>query len=116
MLITRPGRGAAAAEDILLPVPVELKHLVEPIAKLLTTLHQRVQGSSKSAAVDYAAIEREIAERTAAVERGAHEILLARHEVDSERVMIGGESYGRVGHGNGTYYTLSGPVPVPVAR
>jgi len=112
MVITRPGRGAAAAEAILLPVPVELKHLVEPIADLVAAVHKRVHGARGSAAVDYAAVEREIMERTAAVERGAHEILLSCHEVDSARVVIGGESFARVGYGKGTYYTMSGPVEV----
>ena len=115
MVVTRPGRGAAAAEDILLPVPVELKHLVEPLKALLTMLRQRAVAAAGGAAVDYAAIEREVAERTADVERAAHEILLASHDVDRERVTIVGEEYTRVGHGNGTYYTLSGPVQVPRA-
>ena len=115
MQLTRRGRGAAAAENILLPVPVELKHLVEPIKALLGAIHNRVEAAGTSAAVDYAAIEREVAEKTAGVERAAHEVVLARHDVDRERVTIGGEEYVRVGHGNGTYYTLSGSVQVPRA-
>ena len=38
MQTTRPGRGAAAAEQILLAVPVELKSVVEPIVALIATL------------------------------------------------------------------------------
>jgi len=34
------------------------------------------------------------------------------HKVDSERVLIGVETYARVGYGEGTYYTMSGPVEV----
>jgi len=93
-------------------VPVELKHLVEPIAALLAAVQQRARAACGGGAVDYATIEREIAERTAAIERGAHEHVLRNHAVDSERVLIGNAPYARVGYGNGTYYTMAGPVQV----
>jgi hypothetical protein len=98
-----------------LPVPVELKHLVEPLQDLLRVVAEGVGVAAGGAAVDYAAIEREIAERTAAIERGAHEMLLARLDVNRARVEIRGDRYVQVGYGNGTYYTLSGPVQVPRA-
>jgi len=93
-----------------LPVPVELKHLVEPILALLAAVHKRVRGAQGSAAVDYAAAERGIMAEVAAVERTAHQILLSCHEVDAERVVVSGDTYARVGYGNGTYYTMAGPV------
>jgi hypothetical protein len=62
--------------------------------------------------VNYAEIEREIETRSAALERAAHECVLAGIEVDAARVEIRGATYARVGYGNGTYYTMSGPVRV----
>ena len=63
--------GAAAADGILLREPVGLKHLVEPMAALLTAVERQARSETCGAAVD-AAIEQVIAERIAAIERGAH--------------------------------------------
>lgn len=106
----RPGRGAVD-DKIVVEVPVTCKSMVEPIEQLLAVVVGRAKSARHgSEAVDYAAMEREIAELTAAVERAAHECTLAALEVDAPRVEIGGELYARVGHGNGSYYTLAGPV------
>ena len=66
-------------------------------------------------AADYAAVEREIGRLTAAVECAAHGCTLGAMEVDARRVEIEGKLYTRVGHGNGTYYSLAGPIEVPRA-
>jgi hypothetical protein len=110
MVVTRPGRGAAAADQILVAVPVELKSLVQPITALIAAVEKQRHAVSGSAGVDYAAIERELAEHAAAIERGSHEAVLARMEVDAKRVVIRGETYARVGYGKGIYYTMTGPV------
>lgn len=112
MVTTRPGRGAAAAAEIIVAVPVELKCLVQPMRELIEAVGGRVRASAGGGSVDYGEIEREIAERTAALERASHECTLGALEVDAERVEIRGEPYTRVGHGKGTYYSLVGPVQV----
>jgi hypothetical protein len=112
MLYTRPGRGAAAAIDIVVAVPVELKSLVAPVRALIEATAARVRAVRGGAAVNYAEIEREIETRSAALERAAHKCVLAGIEVDAARVEIRGATYARVGYGNGTYYTMSGPVRV----
>jgi len=109
---TRPGRGAVE-DKIVVEVPVTCKSMVELIERLLAVVDARVESARHgSEALDYAAVEREIAELTAAVECAAHEQTLGALEVDAPRVEIEGKRYARVGHGNGTYYTLAGPVEI----
>ncbi|MCZ6478660.1 MAG: ISKra4 family transposase [Gemmatimonadetes bacterium] len=66
-------------------------------------------------AVDYQAWEQEVGRLTAAVECETHACTLGAMEVDARRVEIAGEIYTRVGYGNGTYYSLAGPLEVPRA-
>lgn len=115
MLNKRPGRGAVE-DKIVVEVPVTCKSMVESIEQLLAAVDARTSSVRHgSEAVDYGAVEREIAELTAAVECKAHECTLGALEVDGSRVEIEGKRYTRVGHGNGTYYTLAGPVEIPRA-
>ncbi len=67
MLITRPGRGAVE-ENIVVTVPVACKKIVEPMMALGTSIATRAESARRGGeAVDYSAVEREIAELTAAV-------------------------------------------------
>jgi hypothetical protein len=109
----RPGRGAVE-DKIVIEVPVTCKSMVGPIEGLCAAVAaQAASARLGGEAVDYAEVERRIAELTAAVERAAHGCALGAMEVDARRVEIGGKLYARVGHGNGTYYTLAGPVEIP---
>jgi hypothetical protein len=63
--------------------------------------------------VDYAQVEREIGTRTAAIERAAHERLLAALDVDAPAVVIDGQVHTRVHRVEGRYYTVAGDVVVP---
>jgi len=111
----RPGRGAIE-DKIVIEVPVACKSMVGPIKDLCAAVFARAANTQQGGeAVDYAKVERETAELTAAVERAAHGCVLASMEVDAHRVEIGGRWYTRVGHGNGTYYTLAGPAQIPRA-
>ena len=112
----RPGRGAVE-DDIVIEVPVACKSMVDPITSLCVAVAARVANVQRGGgAVDYAEVEREIAELTAAVERAAHGCALGAMEVDGHRVEIRGKRYTRVGQGKGTYYyTLAGPVQIPRA-
>jgi hypothetical protein len=62
--------------------------------------------------VDYAAVERQIAQFTAQVERTSHQLVLSGLDVDAPRVLIGGKEYVRVERSCATYYTMAGPVEV----
>lgn len=97
---------------IILEVPAELKNLFEPVQKLLAGVEALRQQASGTRAVDYREVEGSIREMLCAIERGAHGTILAALEVDRPRVRIEGRPYSRVGYGQGTYYTLAGPVEV----
>ncbi len=112
---TRPGRGAVE-DEIVVTVPVACKGLVQPFTELVAAVAARVESAQLGGeAVDYAEIEREIGKLTAGVERAAHGCTLGAMEVDAGRVEVEGRRYARVGHGNGRYYTLAGPIEVPRA-
>ncbi len=57
-------------------------------------------------------MERTIGEKTAAIERAAHQAILRRLDVDAPKVMIDGGSWSRVGRYEATYYTMAGPVEI----
>ncbi|MCP4036883.1 MAG: ISKra4 family transposase, partial [bacterium] len=103
----------ANEDDIVFMVPVACKRLVEPIKELTRAVAARVESARRGGeAVDYQSWEEEVARLTASVESATHETTLGAMEVDAPRVEIGGEAYTRVGHGHGTYYSLTGPVTV----
>jgi hypothetical protein len=107
----RPGRGTVE-DKIVIEVPVACKSMVSSIEALFAVAARAARAGRGGESVDYAAVEREIAERTAAVERAAHGCTLGSLEVDARRVEIGGKLYARVGYGNGKYFTLAGPVEI----
>ena len=115
MLNTRPERGAVE-DEIVVTVPVACKSLVQPIMELLSAVAARVKTAQRGGeAVNYQTWEQEVANLTATVECATHGCTLGAMEVDARRVEIAGETYTRVGYGNGTYYSLAGPIEVPRA-
>jgi hypothetical protein len=107
----KPEKGALQ-DQIFIALPSELKHLATSIQTLVDSAKGLLRCGSGGRAVDYVAIEQEIEEKTAAVERSSHVAILESLEVDSPRVTIQGETYRRVGHGLGTYYTKAGAIQV----
>jgi len=106
-----PGRGAVR-NGIVVVVPVELKSLVAPFEALIATARATMRAGRGSHAIDYAAIEREVEERTAEVERATHVDLLRSLDVDAPRVEIDGKIYRRMQMSAGTYYSMTGPLTV----
>jgi len=90
MRTKRPGRGAVE-DDIVVTVPVACKRIIEPMMELAASVAARVESARRAGeAVDYAALERETAKLTAAIERAAHGCMLEAVEVDAPHVEIGG--------------------------
>ena len=58
-------------------------------------------GHDGGRAVDYAPVERELGERTAAIERAAHHTILAGLHIDAPLVRIEGRTYTRVRRAEG---------------
>jgi hypothetical protein len=97
---------------ILISIPDECKPLADAVAHLVTSverMHRRAEGGRT---LDYAQIERDIGQRAAAVERAAHQSILAALDVDVPAVVIDGRVHTRVHRAEGRYYTLAGDVVV----
>jgi hypothetical protein len=98
---------------MVIEVPKELKSLGEAMKGVLEEVERaRAEAAVGGRAVDYAAFERTIAEKVAAVERGAHQVTLQALDVDRPGVLIEGKRYTRVERCEATYYTLAGGVSV----
>ena len=110
----KPEKGASKG-SILIELPSELKHMAAPILALVASAKAILRSSGGGSAVDYVAVEQEIEEKTAAVERSSHAAILQSLEVDRPEVVVQGQIYRRVGHGLGKYYTKAGPVRIPRA-
>lgn len=97
---------------ILISIPDECKPLADAVTQLVTSverMHRRAEGGRT---LDYAQIERDIGQRAAAVERAAHQSMLAALDVDAPAVVIDGRVHTRVHRTEGRYYTLAGDVVV----
>jgi len=98
---------------IVIEVPDEHKELVAAIEVLAAHVAKVASGVSVGGkAVDYAKVEQTIGEKTAAIERAAHQAILRRLDIDAPKVMIDGVPWTRVGRHEATYYTMAGPVEV----
>ena len=98
---------------IMISIPDDCKPLADAVQQLVASVDRAHHRASGGRAVDYAQIERDIGERTAAVERAAHQSVLTALDVDAPTVVIDGRVHTRVHRAEGRYYTLAGDVVVP---
>jgi hypothetical protein len=98
---------------IMISIPDDCKPLAEAIERLVATAERARRRADGGRGVDYAQIERQVAERTAAVERATHQTILTSLDVDAPTVLIDGRVHTRVHRAEGRYYTLAGDVVVP---
>lgn len=98
--------------QIVLDVADEFKPLLDELTLLLRVLSAKLEEIRAAPRTDYAAIERELAERTAAIEAQSHGVLLRAADLDAPRILVGGDVHRRVGRHAATYYTAAGPVVV----
>lgn len=98
--------------QIVLDVPDEFKPLVDELTLLLRVVNAKVEQMRAAPTPDYAAVEREFAARTAAIEAQSHGVLLRAADLDAPRILVDGEVHRRVGRHEATYYTAAGPVVV----
>jgi len=97
---------------MLIEVPEELKDLGVAMMETVATVKQALGGTIGGKSLDYDAVECEIAESVARVERASHRAILAALDVDRPAVVIGGKRYAHVGRSEATYYTMVGPVVI----
>ena len=100
-------------ENIVIQVPVKLKPLAEAITQVVRQAQQALGCAGGGPAREYGRFEDDIEKSVAAVERAAHQVVLASLDVDAPRVLIDGRPYRRVGRCEAEYKTKAGPVPVP---
>ncbi|MFQ5974671.1 MAG: ISKra4 family transposase [Alphaproteobacteria bacterium] len=97
---------------IMIAIPDDCKPLAEAVERLVACTERATQRAAGGRAVDYAHIEREVGERSAEVERAAHQRILTALDVDAPAVVIDGRVHTRVHRVDGRYYTLAGDVVV----
>jgi hypothetical protein len=97
---------------IMIAIPDDCKPLADAVAQMVASVERAQRRAGGGRAVDYAPVEREIGAQTAAVERAAHQGILARLDVDAPTVVIDGQVHTRVHRTEGRYYTLAGEIPV----
>src|SRR5581483_3986672 len=96
----------------MLQVPPLCQSLIKPLQGLLSMVAAQCSLFSSGAPVDYAVVERQVADLVAQVESASHQLLLEHLDVDAPRVLVEGKPYVRVERSCATYYTLAGPVVV----
>jgi len=98
---------------MMLEIPETLKSMFEPLREVIAETHAQVErGRALGCEVQYEAFEGRVAEKLAAVERGAHEAALSALDVDAPQLLINGELHVRVVRGATTYMSQVGGVPV----
>jgi hypothetical protein len=98
---------------IMIAIPDDCKPLADAVRQFVTKTEQARERARGGRAVDYAHIEREVGAETAAVERAAHQSILAAFDLDVPAVVIEGQMHRRVCRSEGRYYTMAGDVVVP---
>ena len=81
---------------IMIAIPDDCKPLAEAIDRLVACTDRATKRAAGGRALDYAQIEREVGERTAEVERAAHQRILTALDVDAPTVVIDGHVHPRV--------------------
>ena len=85
------------AMQIVLEVSDELKPVADELVLFLRSLDARLERLPAEPNVDYAAVEKQLADDTAAIERRAHQVLLSALDLDAPAVLIDGVVHARVG-------------------
>jgi hypothetical protein len=98
---------------IVIEVSDENKELVAAMEALAAHVAKVASGVAVGGkAIDYARVERTIGEKTAAIERAAHQAILRSLDIDAPKVVIEGAFWTRVGRYEATYFTMAGPVAI----
>lgn len=97
---------------MVIEVPDQFVDVGKAMAEHLAMLQRTVDRLGGGKAVDYAAVETQIAEAAARTELAVHGAILKSLDIDVPAVVIGGVRYTRVGRCEGAYHTMVGSVSV----
>ena len=103
--------GGCPVLKMMIEVPEELKSVVEAMREMLSAV-QAQMSLQRTGRCSYSAFERQVEERSAAIERAIHAAALAALDVDAPAVEINGVSHVRVLRGPATFQTRAGEVEV----
>jgi len=92
------------------PHLAELARGLQSVLELAVELYERGRASGET--VDYAVFEERVANATAEIERGVHQVALRGLDVDAPYIRVWGRHYRRVHRVARTYASLAGPVTV----
>lgn len=98
--------------QIVIEMPAELKDVGEAVQAMVQQVEARWRSTRGGRAVEYAAIEGQVAAGAGAIERASPQAVRQGLDGDQPRVVIEGQVYNRVGRYEADYYTLAGPVRV----
>ncbi len=98
--------------QIVIEMPEELKGVGEAVQTMIRQVEATWRSTGGGRAVEYAAIEQQLATGAAAIERASHQAVLQGLDIDQPQVVIEGQRYTRVGRYEADYYTLAGSVRV----
>ena len=96
--------------QILVEIPDSCKSLLATLPDLLAHLTRIAQSTAAVSDLNYLAVEKEVAEQCARLERAVHHDTLAAMDVTEPWVQIAGVVHRRVLRSRTTYYTQAGPI------
>lgn len=99
-------------DSIVVELPAQHKGLADAVRAASDKLAEIESRTAKGRSVDMVAVEREIADSAARIEREMLAATLRGLDVDAPRVLIGGRPHGRVGRYEMTYNGFPGSVVV----
>src|SRR2546421_12705978 len=94
----------------MIAVPTSCAALCLKVAEVSQRLADEITSAGGGAAIDYGAIEQQIADAAGAVERGMHTQVLAQLDIDVPAIRVWGDEYRRIGRFESDYHTLAGTV------
>jgi hypothetical protein len=97
---------------VTIDVPAELQGLFDVMMKSLEGAKTTLATTSGGRAIDYAEVEKEVAENASDIERESHRAILQGLDIDVATVIIGGIRYNKVGRCEDSYHTMAGSVSV----
>lgn len=97
---------------LIIEVPEDLRELGEAFVEMLSATQRTIARTGGGKAVDYAQVEREVAEAAAQGERAVHRAILQALDINVPAVIIGGNRYNRVGRCEAPYHTMAGSVSI----
>ncbi len=96
---------------MVLEIPDVLKSMFAPLKDLVACAAAQVEKARGGGPVEYESFEQRLAEKSATVERSAHQATLSALDVDAPKILINGELHARVGRHETTFMTQPGEVP-----